>query len=86
MRRTIAGMSKGVVFQRLEQAFVSVIRKSLTKLQCTNIEDPDTDLDVVKNRLVGRDELEIYRIKQMENRKASSIAHSIAMEDEDDAK
>ena len=53
------------------------LRKSLTKLKCTNIEDPEKDLDVVKNKLVGRDELEIYRQKQME--KAKTIACELAM-------
>ena len=58
------------------------LRKSLTKLKCTNIEDPETDLEVVKNKLVGRDELEIYRQKQMQkasSSKGSSIACDLAM-------
>lgn len=58
------------------------LRKSLTKLRCTNIEDTETDLEVVKNKLVGRDELEIYRQKQMARvQHGSSIACHLAMAD-----
>ena len=41
----------------------------MTKLNCTNIEDPASDLDVVKHKLVGRDELEIRMLKQIREEK-----------------
>ncbi len=50
------------------------LRHSFTKLRCTRLENPEGDFEALKHKLVGRDELEIYRIKQM--RRASKIAAS----------
>ena len=43
------------------------LRRSLTKLCCTNINIDETseDLDVINPKLLGRDELEVLRMKKM---------------------
>ena len=42
------------------------LRRSLTKLCCTiNIDDTAEDLDVINPKLLGRDELEVLRMKKM---------------------
>ena len=77
---------------RTVKALDPELRRSFTKLRCTKLENPEGDLEVLKHKLVGRDELEIYRIKQMRraSKIAASIAHANALkgeiqeEDEDD--
>ena len=61
------------------------LRRSLTKLCCTNLENPDEDLDVIRPKLLGRDELEIHRLKmqqQQQRKAAASIAHANALDGE----
>jgi hypothetical protein len=49
------------------------LRKSLSKLCCTTLEDPDEDLDVINVKLLGRDELEILRLKQIKEGELRSV-------------
>uniref|UniRef100_A0A0K2VI43 Uncharacterized protein n=1 Tax=Lepeophtheirus salmonis TaxID=72036 RepID=A0A0K2VI43_LEPSM len=41
------------------------LRRSLTNLTFTPIEDPYDNMEALKSKLVGRDELEIYRMKKL---------------------
>ncbi len=60
------------------------LRRSLTRLCATTpLENPEGDLDgVINHKLLGRDELEVYRLK-MAKKQASSIAHANAMSGEE---
>lgn len=51
------------------------LRRSLTKLCATTIEDPEEDLELVNFKLLGRDELEMERLKQMKTKK--EISHCL---------
>ena len=46
------------------------LRRSLTKLCATPLEEPQEDMDLVNFKLLGRDELEIRRLKQKQNEDA----------------
>eukprot|EP00094_Tigriopus_californicus_P008922 TCALIF_08598-PA protein Name:"Protein of unknown function" AED:0.78 eAED:0.78 QI:0/0/0.25/0.25/1/1/4/0/233 len=48
------------------------LRRSLTKLCATTIEDPEEDLELVNFKLLGRDELEMERMKQMKTKREIS--------------
>ena len=53
------------------------LRRSLTKLSITNIEEDAEDLDVIRPKLLGRDELEIRRLKQMKLKEEEEEDHEM---------
>ena len=59
-----AAAASGSMSQTLK-ALDPELRRSLNKLSYTKLENPEGDLDVVRPKLLGRDDLELYRLKQM---------------------
>ncbi len=67
-----AGMSPTI------KALDPELRRSLNKLCFTKLENPEGDLDVVKPKLLGRDDLELYRLKQLKKQQHKEVGGAAA--------
>jgi len=59
------------------QALDPELRRSLKRLCATNLENPDEDLDVIRPGLLGRDEMELMKLKEMRQMRAAGVAINI---------
>jgi len=56
------------------QALDPDLRRSLKRLCATQLENPEEDLDVIRPNLLGRDEMELMKLKEIRQKRAAAGA------------